>query len=304
MKSKMNWKVENALFFLLLLSVFSCRNDGYILTGSGLKYLIVKNGSGPEFRKGDYVEINMEYYDDKDSLLYSSITRGLPVTMLYNDSVWQHSGEIYEGLSMLKTGDSAIFKVQCRNLYLKSFRMPVPGNLDPESTITFRVGVSRVMTGDEFRDYQHQLAVKREAERVKLQQQQLTEDEGVIDEFLEKQHIIPMETESGLRYIIVDKGKGPKPQKGEIAVVNYRATLLDGTEFDSSYNKDEPSKFPIGLGIVVQGWEEGVSLMSKGAHYIFYIPSPLAYGGRSQGNIVGPNSILIYDTELLDIKKY
>ena len=270
----MSWKVENVIIFVLLVTVYSCHNDGFIKTNSGLNYMIVRDGRGPEFTAGEYVEINMEYYDDKDSLLYSSITRGLPVTMLYNDSIWHNSGQIYEGFSKLRVGDSAIFKVKCRDLYLKSFRMPVPENLDPGSTITFRVGVTRIMNHQEYLDYQHQLAIRSENERKSREENQLIEDTAIIDQYLEKQNIIPMETESGLRYIIEKKGEGPKPRKGEKVTLNYTASLLDGTLFDSSDKKDRPLEFPVGLGIVIQGLDEGVTLMSKGARFRFFIPSP------------------------------
>lgn len=300
----MNWKVEWVIFFVLLVLVYSCRNDGYVKTGSGLKYKIVRSGNGPEFTQGEYVEINMEYYDEKDSLLYSSITRGLPVTILYNDSIWKNSGQVYEGFSKLRVGDSAIFKIKCRDLYLTSFRMPVPEKLNPDGTITFRVGVTRIMDSKEYADYRHQLSIKREANRESREKHQLIEDTAIIDEFLEKQNIIPMETESGLRYIVVKKGNGPKPKKGEKVTVNYTATLLDGTEFESSEKRGKPLVFPVGLGIVIKGLDEGVTLMAKGARFKFYIPSPLAYGGRSHGSFVRPNSILVYDTELTDIQKY
>ena len=300
----MSWKADKVIFLVLLVLLYSCHNDGFIKTGSGLKYKIVRHGEGPEFSNGEFVELNMEYYNKNDSLLYSSITRGLPVTMLYNDSIWQNSGQVYEGLSRLRTGDSAIFKVNCRDLYLKSFRMPVPETLDPSGIITFRVGVTRVMNREEYSDYQHQLSIRRETERESRQKRQLIEDTAIIDEYLEKQNIIPMETESGLRYLVEKKGKGPKPQKGETVTLNYTATLLDGTQFESSEEKNKPLKFPVGLGIVIKGLEEGVTLMSKGARYKFYIPSPLAYGDQSHGSLIRPNSILVYDAELTDIKKY
>ena len=287
-----------------MVTLYSCHRDGFIRTSSGLKYRIVKNGAGPGFTSGEYVEINMEYYNDKDSLLYSSITRGLPVIMKYGDSIWQNSGQIYEGFSKLKVGDSAVFRVQCRNLYLKSFRMPVPAALDPASIITFRVGVMRVMNLKEYTDYQHELSLRMEGERESRLKKQLIEDTAIIDEYLEKQNIIPMETESGLRYIIEKKGNGPRPQKGERVFLDYTAYLLDGTEFDSSVREGKPLEFPLGLGIVVKGLDEGVALMPKGARYKFYIPSPLAYGERSQGSLIRPNSILVYETELKEIKKF
>lgn len=298
----MKSRIKPAFFLVLAFAIFSCKNDGFIRTGSGLKYKIVRSGNGPAFKSGDYVVFNMEYYDEDDSLIYSSIVRGLPVTMLYNDSLWNHSGQAYEGFSKLKVGDSAIMKVSCRDLYLNSFRMPVPGKLDPAGTITFRIGVAGTMNEDEFKEFQRHLVAKRETEREEREKKQLIEDTAIIDRYLEGENIIPMETESGLRYIIEKEGTGPKPEKGDKVEVKFKGMLLDGTVFDSSEKTGKPMEFPVGQGVVIKGWDEGISMMRKGSRYKFYIPSPLAYGGRSIGSFIAPNSILVYDTELVDIK--
>ncbi len=108
-------------------------------------------------------------------------------------------------------------------------------------------------------------------------------------------------TESGLQYEIIKEGTGKKPLPTDIVVVNYRGTLLNGQEFDSSYKRGKPAEFQ--LNKVIPGWVEGLQLMKVGAKYRFYIPSNLAYGDRGAGNIIGPGQLLIFDIELLGIKK-
>src|SRR5437660_105770 len=107
-------------------------------------------------------------------------------------------------------------------------------------------------------------------------------------------------TASGLQYKVVKEGTGPQPKATDIVTANYRGTLIDGTEFDSSYKRGEPATFP--LNGVIKGWTEGVQLMKVGSKYQLFIPSNLAYGDRAVGPDITPNSTLIFEVELLGAK--
>ncbi|WP_372858679.1 FKBP-type peptidyl-prolyl cis-trans isomerase [Pseudoalteromonas sp.] len=108
-----------------------------------------------------------------------------------------------------------------------------------------------------------------------------------------------MVTESGLQYEVMSEGEGAKPVATDVVKVHYKGTLLDGTEFDSSYSRNEPTTFP--LNRVIPGWTEGLQLMPVGSKYKFTIPSDLAYGDRDLGKIPA-NSTLIFEVELLEIQ--
>jgi FKBP-type peptidyl-prolyl cis-trans isomerase FkpA len=107
-------------------------------------------------------------------------------------------------------------------------------------------------------------------------------------------------TSSGLQYEVVTQGQGKKPTGTDVVTVNYEGKLIDGTVFDSSYTRGEPAEFP--LDQVIPGWSEGIQLMSVGSTYRLYIPSSLAYGEQGAGNMIPPNSALIFQVELLSIK--
>ncbi|WP_395338712.1 FKBP-type peptidyl-prolyl cis-trans isomerase [Ningiella sp. W23] len=106
-------------------------------------------------------------------------------------------------------------------------------------------------------------------------------------------------TESGLQYEVLSAGEGASPVASDTVTVHYQGTLIDGTEFDSSYGRGEPASFP--LNRVISGWTEGLQLMQEGAKYRFHIPSDLAYGARATGSIPA-NSTLIFDVELLSVQ--
>ena len=108
-------------------------------------------------------------------------------------------------------------------------------------------------------------------------------------------------TESGLQYQVISEGKGPKATATDTVKVHYVGKLLDGTEFDSSVARGAPATFP--LNAVIPGWTEGLQLMNAGSKYKLFIPSNLAYGERGAGNKIGPNAVLTFEVELLEITK-
>ena len=105
-------------------------------------------------------------------------------------------------------------------------------------------------------------------------------------------------TASGLQYKVEKEGSGAAPKETDTVVVNYRGTLIDGTEFDSSYKRGEPATFPVNR--VIKGWTEALQLMKPGAKYQLFIPSNLAYGPGGAGGDIGPNATLIFEVELTE----
>ena len=108
-------------------------------------------------------------------------------------------------------------------------------------------------------------------------------------------------TSSGLRYKITDKGNGNSAVVGKNVKVHYKGQLIDGTVFDSSFKRNEPIEFTLGIGQVIKGWDEGLALLSEGDKARFIIPSELAYGEAGAGGVIPPNANLIFDVELVSV---
>jgi len=145
--------------------------------------------------------------------------------------------------------------------------------------------------------FQERLNSEREAEASAAADANAAASAAFLEENATREGV--MITESGLQYEVVEEGEGATPGPGDSVQVHYRGTLIDGTEFDSSYARGEPVTF--GVGQVIAGWTEALQLMSVGSKYKLFIPSDLAYGSGGAGDRIGPNAALVFEVELLDI---
>ena len=148
-------------------------------------------------------------------------------------------------------------------------------------------------------EFSRQVQESRQTQMAALSQKNRAEGEAFLAANKNKEGVVT--TTSGLQYKVLKKGDGPKPQDNDRVTVHYRGTLLDGTEFDSSYKRGNPATFQVNG--VIRGWTEALQLMNVGSKYQLFIPSDLAYGTRGAGRKIGPNSTLIFDVELLGIEE-
>lgn len=163
-------------------------------------------------------------------------------------------------------------------------------------------GTERLMTEEEvmteMQAFQQQQMEQRKAEQEEVAVKNQQEGEAYLAENGQKDGVTTLE--SGLQYSVVTEGAGAKPTATDTVEVHYRGTLIDGTEFDSSYKRNSTVSFPVNG--VIAGWTEALQLMSVGSKWNLYIPSDLAYGPGGTGGPIGPNATLIFEVELVSIK--
>jgi len=145
--------------------------------------------------------------------------------------------------------------------------------------------------------FQDEIMKKHEDELKKAAAQNKKEGEAFLAENKKKEGVVTLA--SGLQYKVIKEGDGKSPKETDTVTVNYQGTFIDGTEFDSSYKRNQPATFQVNG--VIPGWTEALQLMKAGSKWQLYIPAGLAYGEQGAGRVIGPNATLIFDVELLSI---
>ena len=252
-----------ALAFLFV----ACQQDNTITTENGLQYEITEKGMGEQPKAGDELTVHYSgYLTDSDKTKFDcSIDKGQPFTFILG------KGHVIAGwdeaFSLLSVGDKAVLNIPAELAYGER---GAGGVIPPNADLIFEVELISFKTPEPIVPF----------------------DVAGKD---------TLSTESGLQYIVVQEGEGAYPYASQFVSVDYTGYLLDGTIFDSSIERGQPIAFPVGVGRVIPGWDEGIMLLNTGAKARLIIPSDLGYGERAAGAIP-PNATLIFDVELLEIK--
>lgn len=289
-----------ALLGLAALSFSSCsaQDAGFKKTASGLEYKIVRDEPGIQKPAiGDYMEFHIKSYvhfPKADSVLFDSrkMNNGNPVPFQLTPP--QFKGDLVEGFQMLTKGDSAVFRVSVDSI-IKAGNQPLPWMQKGKNMkIEYSVSVVTVKTQSQLQSEQKAAAEK-----------QGGVDEQLIKDYLTKNNIKANRTASGLYYKIDNPGAG-KVAAGDSVSMNYTGMTLNGTKFDSNvdpqFNHVQPFWFTLGAGQVIRGWDEGIALFGKGGKGTLYIPSTLAYGPQSPTPAIQPNSVLVFEVQVVDTK--
>ncbi len=272
------------IFALLLLFAFisGCsQKPKVVVMNSGLRYVDNKIGNGRSVKNGDLVTVKFSVWVVKDSsdlfgnwdndkskesdLVVSEKSDNPPMKFVLGSGMFIHGGD--KGVVGMKVGGIRTIIIPPNLGYGNSKVGPIP----PNSTLKLKVKL------------------------VNAKEQNLTK-QWVYDSTAVKT------TKDGLKYVILNNGTGPKPTNGQLVVINYSGYLTNGIKFESTLDNGEAVAFRLGQHQVIPGLDEGVRFLSKGAKAKFFIPPSLAYGKNGIGKIP-PNATLIFDVEVVDIKK-
>ena len=284
----------------LLQQYFTKNNLKPLKTASGIYYIISKEGTGEKVQAGETVSVNYtgklidgKVFDSNEDSAYHHVEPfSVEVGKGHVIKGWD------EGLQLLKKGSKATLFIPSGLAYGPQERNPIPAN----GILIFEVSVTDVKTAEEAKK---DAASKAEG---KVAMQKLSEDREM-KEYFTKKGIHATKTESGMYYTISKEGTGENAKPGQNITMYYIGKLLNGKLFDSNVDSNfvlSPGKsaftFPLGQHHVIAGWDEGVQQLKKGSRGTFYIPSYMAYGERGMGAAIPPNSILIFDVEVVDIQ--
>jgi FKBP-type peptidyl-prolyl cis-trans isomerase len=258
------------------------------------------------------VELSMKIYNSEDSLLRSTEDEDYPLILDLRDSmtkqipiveILMNDGKIGDSLTLFIHSDSVFQNGQIRPIFI------------PEgSSLRHELKILKNFTAQEYatlletmqRNYMEEIAKQQEQEQQEQQKTEMDKQAKIKEQtdylentyFLEKGITNFQKTESGLYYVIEEQGT--PIEKGQTIKVHYEGTLVNGKKFDSSFDRNDPIEFPIGVGNVIQGWDEGIPIIGKGGKGVLYVPSNLGYGERGAGRDIPPYATLVFRVEVLN----
>jgi FKBP-type peptidyl-prolyl cis-trans isomerase FkpA len=294
--------MNNNLFFSLLcvLLIAGCSSEGKRMKSpSGYEYQVVRKGGAEPIPVNSYVFFNMSL-TQKDSVLQSTATMGKPsiLKVMDDNKSYGQLKALVDIIATLHEGDSLHFYFP-----MDSFEKVPPGFEGFKDPMIYKVGIVDVM--DETRFEAHSDSIQQEQEKVRqIVRDRLPEIEALTktnyDMYKKGELASKMQTTpSGLKYIVHQEGDGAKPAKGEQVSVHYYGMLdSDAKMFDTSFKGGQPYQFPLGMGQVIPGWDEGLLLLNKGTKATLFVPASLAYGAAGSPPVIPENADLIFYVEL------
>ena len=271
---------------------------GMMKTSHGYSMKLVKDVDGPTPTDGDVVLFGMKVYAG-DSLLTSTFEQEFDQEFKWmpDEERQKLNNPVIDAFEMMSEGDSAKILYPIDSMKGNNF------GLESGDNLVYLLKMTKVMNADDYAIYAQGRQQKMQAERAKVQAQ--AEEVGTkVDGFLADYKANKfgndlLKDESGLEYVIHEKGSGATPKVGEQVTVQYYGVLKsDGSMFDNSFRRGEPFSFKLGVGQVIPGWDKGVALLPKGSKATLFIPYELAYGAAGKPPTIPEKSDLVFYIEV------
>lgn len=274
---------------LAVATLAACDQNRINVSETGLKYqFFERNEEGRKPKEGEVMTYHFVLQNYKDSTLIDTQKMGQPMKRPLQLPPFKGSFE--EGLQMMAKGDSATFLVSTDSLIAVGALQPMPELFPKGSDLKITVKMLEIQTMAEF---QKGMEAARE--------QQKGTDDRAIAAYLTKNNLKAQKTEGGVYVVTTRPGTGPGVTPGDSVRVLYIGKLLDGKVFDQ--NVKDGLSYPAGQGFLIPGWEEGVMKMKQGEKATVLIPSYLGYGEQGSPGAIPPNSVLVFDLDLISVKK-
>jgi len=285
-------------------------------TTSGLQYQVVNRGDGLTPQRGDMLMLNVCYKTEKGVVIFDTTDHELPMAIPYSEEGEKKDGGFEEAVSMLRKGDTILFKMNAEKVFGESLDyVTTQYGLTKGMKVLVNLQLQNIMNKEAYRKWATDREATMKKQKQEKEQIQLKEDINVITDYLKQNSIEAQVTSAGVHYVIDKPGQGKKPKQGDKVKVHYTGYLLDGKVFDTSladvakqHGIHNPQKmyeaieFQLGTGQVIQGWEEGIMYLRQGDQARLFIPSTLAYGSQRMGNgLIPTNAILTFEVELVDV---
>lgn len=264
----------------------SCIDTIFRTNTNGLKYRFIEQNNGKTPEIGDILSLDIEYFTEHDSLLFSSYD--VPDNFRLRLEKPAHRGSIEEAFMMMHKGDSAIFKVNAYNFYRYSRKLVnIPEFIKPNELIVFFIRLKEIQHSETYEEEKY------------LREAEIREEEiSMINRFLISEDLTSKELQAGIHLIILEEGKGTKLKAGDLVKFHYEVSFLDGLVFDNTYDSGMPLIFELGSKQLIPGLEIALSHLHVGDKAKIIIPFALAYGSESKGPIP-PYSTLVFDVEII-----
>ena len=297
-------QVKNILFAAgATLLIASCKNNvDFKKTKGGMPYKLFTEGKGAKPVEGDILKLQF-IRKINDSVLVSTYQQGAPAYIPYSSQTQPY--DISEVMSQVHKGDS-IYAVQLVDSFMARNPQSVPPNFKKGDKVITMVKILDIFKSPEAARKDEAETKERAFSTDPAIKAQMSKDAGLLNEYMSKNGIQAQKTKNGVLVQVSAQGTGPKVEAGKFVSLKYKGYTLDGnvfdTNMDTSFKHTEPLDFVIGSGGMMKGFEEGVMILKKGDKAKLLIPSSLGYGAQGNGGAIQPNSNLVFDIEVLDVK--